>query len=257
MKEKRLGNLIPGTSNFSFLEFFPKCLTKRFTMLWLESWNGEAMALLLAQISASGAPRHFAESVLGAFPWSFTFGQNSFLHQSAINELLFKANCKKFISRPWYQTLSPSLLEWFSSCLLLSWSTSYHTFFDPIFMQWEWLEINIRIVGFSETDVILSMGPPTCNPSLYRDHRTKIQRYKEILKHIFQQGAIEDNLLTKAQSKMAATDVKKILRRLHVSGYDAKKTDQQKQFQRLMTKLVHIGPFSVLTALIAQVCLLA
>lgn len=56
-----------------------------------------------------------------------------------------------------------------------------------------------------------------------------------------------------AASKLAGSEVKKVLRRLHVTGDPQSKKEGMRPFARLVSKIAHTGPFSALAALLAQV----
>ena len=52
---------------------------------------------------------------------------------------------------------------------------------------------------------------------------------------------------------MAGQEVKKVLRRLHVTGDAQSKKESMRPFSRHISKITHTGPFSTLSALLSQV----
>lgn len=67
------------------------------------------------------------------------------------------------------------------------------------------------------------------------------------------QAITERTPILLAASKLAATEVKKVLRRLHVATDQQSRKEGMRPFARIVGKIALVGPFSVLTALIGQV----
>lgn len=56
-----------------------------------------------------------------------------------------------------------------------------------------------------------------------------------------------------AASRLAGAEVKRVLRRLHATGDQQSRKEGMRPFARLIAKIAHTGPFSTLSALLAQV----
>ena len=69
------------------------------------------------------------------------------------------------------------------------------------------------------------------------------------------QGMTDRMPVLAAASKLAGAEVKKVLRRLHVTGGQQSRKEGMRPFARLVSKIACTGPFSTLSALLSQVTL--